>query len=797
MVALKFLPATAGGNQAALERFYSEVRIARQVSHPNVCRVYDIGETGGQPYLSMEYIDGENLSSLLRRIGRLPEDKGIEMARRLCAGLAAAHSKGVLHRDFKPANIMIDNAGQTLITDFGLAGFAGTLTGAEVRNGTPAYMAPEQLSGREVSVHSDVYALGLVLYEIFTGRQAFQAESLAELTRVREETGPEDPRSVVRDLDPALARVILRCLEPAPENRPPSALSVAAALPGGDPLAAALEAGETPSPELLASAGISRGMNPVVAFACMSAIMFGLGLTFFLNQRIGLVNAANVERSPEALRDAARQAIAEFGYDPKQFDSASGFMYDVDALTSLRSKTPKTKPADTIRFWYRTSPRTLTPLSLGPTFEDVSYNDPPQTISRMVTVTLNPQGQVDEFVAVPPQVDETAPMPAEAQWAKAFNAAGLAVADFTETSPKWLPPVMADARKAWVPSGGATAPGFRLEAAAWRGKIVYFRKIWPWSHPERMDRTKPPESTELVIYAAVAFLCTVLVSAGWMAWRNLHMGRGDQRGAFRLAFGMFCVFLASWAVGGKFFADAGEFGVFINAVGRCLYLTSFLWLCYVALEPYVRRRWPRVLVSWARVLDGRFQDPVVGAHLLAGVAVGLVLSVLSVSDTLIQKSLGAQDWLISSLDPLMGARQVVRVILLLVGFSVLQSLAIFFVLFLLRVVLRKEWLAVAVFTLIFALLVAASTTNFALGLVFGFAANLLLVMATLRFGLVTMVSGLCVAGVLTSLPLTNDANAFYFDVSVIAVLSVAALAFYAFYIAKAGQPIFKKSFLDS
>ena len=245
-VALKFLPEKTARDGQALARFYTEVRIARQVSHPNVCRVYDIGEVDGLPFLSMEYVDGEDLASLLRRIGRLPPDKALDIARRLCTGLAAAHETGVLHRDLKPANIMIDGRGQARITDFGLAAVAGTLESAEIRNGTPAYMAPEQLAGREVTVKSDLYALGLVLYEIFTGKPAFQANSLAELVRMQEQTAPSSMTTLVRDLDPSVERVILRCLAPDPRNRPSSALAIAAALPGGDPLAAALAAGETP-----------------------------------------------------------------------------------------------------------------------------------------------------------------------------------------------------------------------------------------------------------------------------------------------------------------------------------------------------------------------------------------------------------------------------------------------------------------------------------------------------------------------------------------------------------------------
>src|SRR5215469_6976331 len=258
-VAMKFLPEQATSNEAMLGRFKNEVRIARRVSHPNVCRVYDVGEVDGATFFTMEYIDGEDLASLLRRIGRLPQDKAVEIARQVCAGLAAAHTKGVLHRDLKPANIMLDGRGQVVITDFGLAGVADEIRGPEVRSGTPAYMAPEQIEGREVTMLSDIYALGLVLYEIFTGKRAF-AEKPVGVLRAGTDRTPSRPSSVVRDIDPIIEKVILRCLEESPASRPPTALAVSAALPGGDPLAAALAAGETPSPEMVAAAGETVGL---------------------------------------------------------------------------------------------------------------------------------------------------------------------------------------------------------------------------------------------------------------------------------------------------------------------------------------------------------------------------------------------------------------------------------------------------------------------------------------------------------------------------------------------------------
>ena len=219
-VALKFLPRALEGDAERLERLYGEVRMARQVSHPAVCRVWDIGEAEGQHFLSMEFVDGENLASLIRRIGRLPPDKALDIARQVAAGLAAAHEKGVLHRDLKPANVMLDGQGKVRLTDFGLAGLAEALSGDDVRSGTPSYMSPEQLQGREVTVRSDIYALGLLIYELVTGRRAFEGKGLAELTRKHRDERPVEPSAIVPDLDLAVERTILACLEKDAEEAP-------------------------------------------------------------------------------------------------------------------------------------------------------------------------------------------------------------------------------------------------------------------------------------------------------------------------------------------------------------------------------------------------------------------------------------------------------------------------------------------------------------------------------------------------------------------------------------------------
>src|SRR3989454_11161263 len=307
-VALKFLPEHLLSDGAALARFHREVRVARQVSHKNVCRVYDIGEVDGRHFLSMEYIKGEELSSLLRRIGRLPQDKAIQIARQICAGLAAAHDVGVLHRDLKPSNVMIDEHGNARILDFGLAGLVEEFSDDEMRAGTPAYMSPEQIEGQEQTVKSDLYSLGVVLYELFTGKKAFETTTLNELIKLRRsDATPTNPTAIVRDLDPLVEKVIDRCIQKDPSLRPSSAIQVAAALPGGDPIAAALAAGETPSPEMVAAAPTEGALKPAIAVALLASFLGIMAMACWATKYTAVYRLSPLDEPPDALRARARE----------------------------------------------------------------------------------------------------------------------------------------------------------------------------------------------------------------------------------------------------------------------------------------------------------------------------------------------------------------------------------------------------------------------------------------------------------------------------------------------------------
>ncbi len=266
VVALKFLPQGRSRDPAWLRHLLDEVRMARQVAHPHVCRVYDIAEVDGEHFISMEYIDGEDLAVLLRRIGRLPGPKAIQIARQLCLGLAAAHDQGVLHRDLKPANIMLDESGNIRITDFGIAALLNRLEDEDTTIGSPAYMAPEQLAGGELSQRTDLYALGLVFYEMFTGTPAIDPACREKVERTHGGGGPVINSTLLQDVDPAVVTVISHCLESEPRSRPPSARAVLDALPASSGGTTA-HAGKGADPNRTAPASRSIAVLP---FADMS-----------------------------------------------------------------------------------------------------------------------------------------------------------------------------------------------------------------------------------------------------------------------------------------------------------------------------------------------------------------------------------------------------------------------------------------------------------------------------------------------------------------------------------------------
>jgi serine/threonine-protein kinase len=797
-VALKFLPASMATHPAMLARFHSEVRIARQVSHPNVCRVYDIGEVEGLLFLSMEYVDGEDLSSLLRRIGRLPTDKAVEFARKLCAGLSAAHEKGVIHRDLKPANVMIDSQGQVVIMDFGLAGVAEQMVGAEIGAGTPAYMAPEQLAGREVTVRSDIYALGLVLYEMFTGKRPFEGRSAAEQRRLQEESLPPSLTTLVKEIDPAIERVILRCLAPDPRARPASALAVAAALPGGDPLAAALAAGETPSPDLVAASGSTAGLKPWIAFSLAAFVAASLIALVVMGPMAQLSGVAPLELPPDALTQKAREYAASFGYPDRPASWERSYVFDGDVLRYFQRNVPAGERWNRIgagqphvtAFWYRQSPRLLEPS--GGT---VTLRDPPESVSGMWRMWMDTRGRLIEFHAVPPQVEDPQPSGMAIDWATLLRAAGIDPGKIAQTEPRWTPQSVADARVAWTAKHpDVSGVDVRLEAASWRGKPVYFQVVSPWTRPTRMQAFQQTTTNRALQIFFMSLAVSVLIAATLLSRHNVKRGRSDISGATRLAIFSGAVFFLIWILRGWHVAAPSEIGWMFENLAKSLLAAASSWVGYVAIEPFVRRHWPQAIVSWTRLLSGRLMDPLVGRDVLIGTATGCLWNLLWVISMLIEKPLGATPTG-SDLGELLGARQTAASALVAFTNVLIQLLVMFFLMFVVRAIMRREWLAAVAYILLIGVVQMAQSTAPAwdAGFVLVIAVSVYLLIT--RGGFVMFLVALWVNYFVVQTPMTSDFSSWFSHATIFMMLVIAALAAWGTYAALAGTPIIRDELL--
>ena len=808
-VAIKFLPAALSQDASALARFHSEVRIARQVSHPNVCRVFDIGDIDGVPYLTMEYVDGEDLSSLLRRIGRLSEDKATQIARQICAGLAAAHDRGVVHRDLKPANVMLDGQGKVRITDFGLAGIAADIQGAEVRAGTPAYMAPEQLSGKEVTFKSDLYSLGLILYEILTGKRVYDATTLQELMHLREHAEIASPSTLVRDMSPVLERVILRCLERDPALRPGSAMQVAAALPGGDPLAAALAAGETPSPEMVAASGQTEGLNPRIGLLLLFGTILSLGLFIFLSRDATMVSLAPFGEGRDVLASKARATISSFGISNAAADSAQGFDWNHDYLREIADSSKTVHRWDVLRndeppavlYWYRESPEYMQPLLPGNNllFGRVKTNDPPMETSGMREVVTTPAGRLLYFMEVPPQLEEKpAGAASPPDWKRLLIAGGFDPASLHSVAPEYYPLAWGDARAAWEGKypGRSDIP-VRVEAAAFHGEPIYFEVISPWDHPSRMPDPKPASQQwanqwfQILILASIIFVGIAIVR------RNIRSNRGDLRGASRLAAFILVVGVLYRLLLAHHTPTPAEFFLIVMAIGNSLFFAFLSWVLYMALEPYVRRHWPHTLISWTRMLAGHFRDPIVARDILIGTFAGIAMQVLDYLQPLLatlfhQPQREPATFSLASLDGIHGA---IAVLLSQTTSALTSALAIFFLLFVFRLLLRKIWLAAPVVILIFMLPNLSQDTR-AISMIVGALLLAVFIFVLYRFGLLALATAVFANNITENLPVTWKFTEWYAAGGRLAILAIVLMALYSFHYSRAGKPIFQGSLLD-
>ena len=408
-VALKFLPKAVSGDEALLARFHAEVRLARQVSHPNVCRIYDIGEIEGRHFLSMEYVDGEDLASLLKRIGHLPVQKAVDIARQLCAGLHAAHEKGVLHRDLKPANVMLDGRGRVRITDFGLAVAAEEAASVGEVSGTPAYMAPEQLAGKPASVQErPLRARPRPLRGRDRQARVRRADARRDAPQARAGAAhravdhPRGLRPGRRARDPALSR-----------EGPARAAFLRSAGRGRTARRRSARRRARCRRDAFARDGRGRGArrgHPDRRARRRSSPASSLSSPPSSSSRAGATDLglSPLPKPPDALRGAGARGRRAASATRIRRRTRAARSRVTPRTSSFRARTRRSGLGATLAR-AGGSPRPSTTAraqgrSFPPNVSIVRLADPPLNVTGMVTVILDPEGRLREFVAVPPQV---------------------------------------------------------------------------------------------------------------------------------------------------------------------------------------------------------------------------------------------------------------------------------------------------------------------------------------------------------------------------------------------------------
>ncbi|HMB52799.1 MAG TPA: protein kinase [Thermoanaerobaculia bacterium] len=806
-VALKFLPTARESDEGWLRRFRAEVQVARQVSHPNVCRVHDVDRHDGALFLTMECIEGEDLWRLLRRFGRdaegrpivpLPDHKAFDLARQLCAGVAAIHDRGILHRDLKPSNIIVDERGLARITDFGLAGFVGQILHKD--EGTVPYMAPEQLAGSDVSARSDLYSLGLVIYELFTGRRAFEGDSRDELVH---------PKAAREDLGDDVAETIMRCLRPDPSERPGSARELATQLPEPPPPP---DPNPFPPPEVLLVSEPQDHLPRRTAWTALAALVAGLLLTAGLAGSTHLTRF--VDASPEVLAAKASETAAALGFDAAPAHAVHGFSFDPERFAAFERLTPERRRAlrsgamSPLGFWYRQAPARLHPLNR---LAFAGYADPPATLPGTAGLVLDPRGRLRQLDALAPTAADSATPGGAPDWRPLFAAAGLEPAALDAVPPTVTPRVFADRRAAWRGSADALgradegAAPVRVEAAAYGATPVSARVSVTES---AAPAAAPSWFTQWVrrLSSGAFGLSYLLFLAGAVYWarRNFHRRASDRGAALRLAVVAICLRMAIWLFGTRHSFDFEALRTFWAHLAEAAYYGGLAWILYTALEPLLRRDWPRRTSSWVRLMHGRWRDPKLGRDVLLGACFGVLALLVAQLWLLVSAWLGGgppnpgdltvvllvkQSLIDLQLEALRGLSHAVVATIQAQTESMLIAFSGIFGYYLIRCLVRRRWLAkLAMLLLVGICMFNPAVGHTGQGLIAGGLAGGLWLTVLLRFGILPAMLTSAVAAMLVSVPLTLDPSAWYAPSALVALGTVLALGVYGFVVSLGGEP---------
>jgi hypothetical protein len=586
----------------------------------------------------------------------------------------------------------------------------------------------------------------------------------------------------------------LRCLEKDPRRRPPSARVVAGMLAGQDALAAAVAAGETPSPELVAAAGEGQAMPLGAAWACLVVVLLAAAAAPLLLPRIDLLRIQPLGKPPAVLEDRARNLVRDLGHAVPEADSAAGFAVDGEYFRHVeaRDSSPqrwaglRTGEPPALLFWFRQSPQPIVSVNAAGA---VSWNSPPFWGSGMAGVKLDHSGRLIAYYSVPPQREaEDAPPPTEPDWARLFVEARLDAAAFRPVEARWTPPFYCDRRAAWE-GAWPQRPDvpIRIEAASYRGRPVSFQVVQPWTRPERMQPFQRTSGELLGQALSIAMQLVLVVGGALMARRHVALGRGDRHGATRVAAFAFAIGVAGWALDAHHVRDStGEMRLIGLGVSASLLFAAMLWLFYLALEPYARRMWPHALISWARLLAGGWRDPRVGRDVLVGATFAAVLTSGLLIGIQLPGWLGdaPPSPLVTNYDALLGVRAAVAPLSAWLSGGMVLGLGALLTLLLARLLLRSDRAAVAALTIVLGAIQTLSMTGPLWARVpLGFAIMASVVFVLLRFGVLSTIVGVFATNLFLSSPLTDAAFGWAGGPTVVAVGFVGGLVLWSFRVA--------------
>jgi len=518
-----------------------------------------------------------------------------------------------------------------------------------------------------------------------------------------------------------------------------------------------------------------------------------------------LLYSVPMEKPPEVLAQTARDILRDAGYTDPPADSASSFITTATRYQDYVEKNDRSPkrfekmPALAMQFWYRQSPLLLMHTGIG---SGVSLAEPPFTNEGESVVWLDSRGRLTGLRVIPKAHRQSGPVQTP-DWSALFKASGLDPAKYSPVEPESIPPMHADSQAAWtgmLPDLPGTA--IRIEAAAWQGKPVAWRFVVPsWNNFSTatlpLGQIQPGTGGVTSLVVGIAIVLLFIAGPAFFARRNLRMGRGDRSGAARLAFFIVGLLGVAWIFGEHHVANIGEFILFIASAAYWLLVAGWLWLMYIALEPYARRRWPGTLVSWSRLLAGNYRDPLVGRDLLVGYMAFAAFNLcVGLGMLLARHWLGTPQPVLFAIGTtlLSGSHMIVAEGLRLLVTSIVVSLAAAFLVFMLRALFRSTWAAAGIPTLI-ALLLFLGTMPIGESIFFTLLIGGLFIVF-LRFGLLALVSYSSVMVFSITFPIAAPLSAWYSGIGLTGLALLLALAIYAFHTSLGGQPMFGRASME-